>query len=226
MKQLFGDLNHTNSGVFEDEFLWGWVLKTCVEHGLLCLLRSFQNVSSAIKSGKRESTPLRLKTSKSLGCSHATKKTSWREKKKRWRSSGCHLKPKTWCVLTFGRNLMLISDFNFHLSDVFPLYVYTLTNAKAIEEIFVCRFGCCQRRGKRSWAYLMHSWLADKSITAIYLILLFFWQKCQTFAGLIFLNVRICSCSLSSMIVNKESLGLGLLVWQKKLSEDFTLGSD
>ena len=42
------------------------MLKTCVEHVLLCLLHSFQNVSSAIKSGKLESTPLRLKTSKTL----------------------------------------------------------------------------------------------------------------------------------------------------------------
>lgn len=46
----------------------------------------------------------------------------------------------------------------------------------------------------------------------------FFKQKCQTFAGSI-LSVRICCISLSFM-TNIESLGFGLLVWQKKPSED------
>ena len=41
----------------------------------------------------------------------------------------------------------------------------------------------------------------------------------------IFLNVRICSLSLSFITINNKSLGFGLFFGQKKQFEDVTLGS-
>lgn len=54
----------------------------------------------------------------------------------------------------------------------------------------------------------------------------FFMQKCQTVAGSDFLNVKICCFSSSSVTVNVESLGFGLLVGQEERFEDVALSEN